>query len=82
MNELKTYLEERLEQLEAETENEETKYAEKGYIEQWQVSDIRKRVHELFMLCKYGMKDKELEAKAKEIYERIKTLDEESDRFK
>lgn len=75
MTNIELYVSRRLAQLSIETTAEETFYDKRGYLRQDNVSDIRKRAHELKMLCEHGIGDEDLITLAKTVYETIVTLD-------
>lgn len=81
MTRLKRYLSERLAHLSIETTNERDNYKEKGYFNQEKVTDIRKRAHELKMLCEFGVGDEDLVSLSKMVYNRIVEIDESNAEF-
>lgn len=76
MTSIKLYVSRRLAQLSIDTIAEEEFYEERGYLRQDNVTDIRKRAHELKMLCEHGIGDDDLIKLAKTVYGTIVTLDE------
>ena len=76
MTRLQEYISSRLADLSIETGDEEKFYEERGYLRQENVTDIRKRSHELKMLCEHGLGDKDLIELSKSVYIRIVVLDE------
>ena len=76
MTSIELYVSRRLAQLSIETTTEEQFYTTNGYLRQDNVTDIRKRAHELKMLCELGIGDENLITLAKIVYGTIVTLDE------
>lgn len=76
MTSIELYVSRRLADLSIETKEEEDFYIERGYLRQENVTDVRKRAHELKMLCEHGIGDEDLIELSKAVYSAIVTLDE------
>lgn len=81
MTRLEDYLSERLAHLSIETTNQRDCYKKNGYFKQETVTDIRKRAHELKMLCEFGIGDENLISLSKMVYNRIVEIDESNAEF-
>lgn len=76
MTSIELYVSRRLAHLSIETTAEKEFYEEKGCLRQDNVTDIRKRAHELKMLCEHGIGDEDLITVARSVYCMICELDE------
>lgn len=76
MTNIELYVSRRLANLSIETAEEENFYKDWGRLRQDNVTDIRKRAHELKLLCEHGIRDEDLIYLAKLVYSRIVVLDE------
>lgn len=79
MTSLETYVSRRLANLSSETVSEKRYFEENGFLRQNNVTDIRKRAHELKMLCEHGIGDEDLMSLSKVVYNEIVRLDELAD---
>lgn len=75
MTSIELYVSRRLAQLSIETAEEKKFYEERGYLRQDNVTDVRKRAHELKMLCEHGIGDEDLMTLARNVYGAVVALD-------